>query len=116
MLADDPVLTVRDCYRERPLARVIFDRRLRTPATARVFSTLDAGPIIIVTTAAAVGRKPEQRSAHSRRPAPRSSKAPATWAADVRRLLSWDISTLLLEGGGAIHAAAWRPASSIACT
>ena len=27
--------------------------------------------------------------------------------ADLRRLLSWDISTLLLEGGGAIHAAAW---------
>jgi len=26
---------------------------------------------------------------------------------DVRALLAWDISTLLLEGGGAIHAAAW---------
>ena len=42
LLADDPVLTVRDCYRLRPLARVVFDRRLRTPSTARLFSTLDA--------------------------------------------------------------------------
>ena len=33
LLADDPVLTVRDCYRPRPLARVVFDRRLRTPPT-----------------------------------------------------------------------------------
>ncbi len=28
MLADDPILTVRDCYRPRPLARVVFDRRI----------------------------------------------------------------------------------------
>ena len=31
VLVDDPLLTARDVYRERPLARVIFDRRLRTP-------------------------------------------------------------------------------------
>lgn len=106
VLADDPVLTVRDCYRERPLARVIFDRRLRTPATARVFSTRDRGPIIVVTTAAARGRQPER--------ADTLEAAGATLldgtgdlAADLGRLLSWDISTLLLEGGGAIHAAAW---------
>ena len=43
LLADDPVLTVRDCYRLRPLARVVFDRRLRTPSTARIFSTLAQG-------------------------------------------------------------------------
>lgn len=106
VLADDPVLTVRDCYRERPLARVIFDRRLRTPATARVFSTRDRGPIIIVTTAAAIGRQPEH--AHSLEAAGATLLAGAgDLGADVRRLLSWDISTLLLEGGGAIHAAAW---------
>ena len=33
----------------RPLTRVVFDRRLRTPPAARLFSTLDAGPVIIVT-------------------------------------------------------------------
>ena len=52
MLIDDPLLTARGCFRERPLARVIFDRRLRTPPTARVFSTLREGPVIIVTSKA----------------------------------------------------------------
>jgi riboflavin biosynthesis pyrimidine reductase/pyrimidine deaminase RibD-like protein len=31
VLVDDPLLTVRGVYRDRPLTRVIFDRRLRTP-------------------------------------------------------------------------------------
>lgn len=106
LLADDPILTVRDCYRERPLARVIFDRRLRTPATARVFSTQDAGPIIVMTTAAEVSRQPER--AHSLEAAGATLVAgTGDLGLDLRRLLSWDISTLLLEGGGALHAAAW---------
>ena len=48
-IVDDPLLTARGVYRDRPLTRVIFDRRLRTPAQARMFSTLDAGPVVIVT-------------------------------------------------------------------
>ena len=56
ILIDDPQLTARGAYRERPLTRVIFDRRLRTPPKARVLSTRDAGPVIIVTTADAAGR------------------------------------------------------------
>ena len=35
VLADDPLLTARGAYRGRPLTRVIFDRRLRTPPAAR---------------------------------------------------------------------------------
>ena len=31
ILVDDPLLTARGVFRERPLTRVIFDRRLRTP-------------------------------------------------------------------------------------
>ena len=38
VLVDDPQLTVRDVFRERPLVRVVFDRRLRTPPTARSWS------------------------------------------------------------------------------
>ena len=107
VLADDPALTVRDCHRLRPLARVVFDRRLRTPATARLFSTLDAGPVIIITTAEVVGRHPERAS--------RLTASGATLVegqghlkADIRALLAWDISTVLLEGGGVMHAAAWQ--------
>src|SRR5262245_33801958 len=54
ILADDPLLTARIAYRRRPLVRVIFDRRLRTPPEARIFSTLPAGPVIIVTRPEAV--------------------------------------------------------------
>ena len=43
VLADDPLLTPRGAYRARPLTRVIFDRRLRTPPDARVLSTRAAG-------------------------------------------------------------------------
>ena len=48
ILADDPLLTARGAYRARPLTRVVFDRRLRTPPTARLLSTLGDGPIIMV--------------------------------------------------------------------
>ena len=44
VLVDDPLLTARDVYRERPLSRVIFDRRLRTPPTARLFGTRRSRP------------------------------------------------------------------------
>ena len=107
VLADDPVLTARDCYRPRPLARVVFDRRLRTPASARLFSTLGAGPVIIITTAEAIGRHPERAEA-LRSAGGQLVAGSGDLRTDVRALLAWDISTLLLEGGGALHAAAWQ--------
>ena len=107
LLADDPILTVRDCYRPRTLARVVFDRRLRTPATARLFSTLDAGPVIILTTAAAAGSKPERVQALNAAGAT-LLEGTGDLREDLRMLLPFDISTLLLEGGAIMHAAAWR--------
>jgi diaminohydroxyphosphoribosylaminopyrimidine deaminase / 5-amino-6-(5-phosphoribosylamino)uracil reductase len=101
------VLTVRDCYRPRPLARVVFDRRLRTPATARLFSTLDAGPVIILTTAAALGSHPD-RVQQLRSVGATLVDGSGELRADLRKLAALDISTLLLEGGGAMHAAAWQ--------
>ncbi|MGE0862375.1 MAG: bifunctional diaminohydroxyphosphoribosylaminopyrimidine deaminase/5-amino-6-(5-phosphoribosylamino)uracil reductase RibD [Vicinamibacterales bacterium] len=107
VLADDPVLTARDCHRLRPLARVVFDRRLRTPPTARLFSTLDAGPVIIFTAAGTVRDHPA-RAAVLRAAGASLVEGSGDLRTDLRALLAWDISTLLLEGGGAIHAAAWR--------
>jgi diaminohydroxyphosphoribosylaminopyrimidine deaminase/5-amino-6-(5-phosphoribosylamino)uracil reductase len=52
VLADDPVLTPRGAFRYRPLVRVVFDSRLRTPPESRLFSTLKTGPVIIVSTRA----------------------------------------------------------------
>ena len=67
ILADDPALTARGAFRERPLARVIFDRRLRTPPAARVLSTPDAGPVIIVTSASSAALAGLREAARSAR-------------------------------------------------
>jgi diaminohydroxyphosphoribosylaminopyrimidine deaminase/5-amino-6-(5-phosphoribosylamino)uracil reductase len=106
MLADDPILTVRDCYRPRPLARVIFDRQLRTPASARMFATLDSGPVIIMTTSAAISRYPERTQALAAAGAT-VVEGSGELRQDLRHLVKFDISTLLLEGGAVMHAAAW---------
>ncbi len=71
LLVDDPLLTPRGAYRHRPLTRVVFDRRLtHARRGAELFSTLAAGPVIIVTTAASQPRRQGGRW-RSRRPEPR---------------------------------------------
>lgn len=107
LLADDPVLTVRDCFRPRPLVRVVFDRQLRTPATARILSTLSAGPVIIVTTAAATSRYPERAEA-LRAGGATLIEGTGDLRQDLKRLVAFDVSMLLLEGGARLHAEAWR--------
>ena len=107
LLADDPVLTVRDCYRPRPLIRVVFDRRLRTPPDARLLSTLGAGPVIILTTAAAAARQPDKAAALTRAGAT-LIEGSGTLREDLRALVPFDVSALLLEGGAEMHAAAWQ--------
>jgi diaminohydroxyphosphoribosylaminopyrimidine deaminase / 5-amino-6-(5-phosphoribosylamino)uracil reductase len=106
LLVDDPILTVRGVYRARPLTRVVFDRRLRTPATARLFSTLDTGPVIIVTTRQAVEEAPERTDALLTAGAQMVTDADGLEAA-VRRLADAGVQSLLLEGGARLHAAAW---------
>jgi diaminohydroxyphosphoribosylaminopyrimidine deaminase/5-amino-6-(5-phosphoribosylamino)uracil reductase len=107
MLVDDPMLTVRDVYRRRPLTRVIFDRRLRTPPGARVFSTLDAGPVIIVSTPEGLetyaGRAADlKRAGAALEPIPGG-----TLAAALARLAELQIVSMVLEGGVTLHASAW---------
>jgi diaminohydroxyphosphoribosylaminopyrimidine deaminase / 5-amino-6-(5-phosphoribosylamino)uracil reductase len=106
ILIDDPELTARGVYRERPLIRVVFDRRLRTPPAARVLSTLDAGPVIIVTTpdgAARTGRRRALDAAGAEVVTARDG----TIAAALERLGERQIGSLLLEGGATVQAAAW---------
>jgi diaminohydroxyphosphoribosylaminopyrimidine deaminase / 5-amino-6-(5-phosphoribosylamino)uracil reductase len=107
ILIDDPELTARGIYRERPLVRVIFDRHLRTPPTARVLSTLDSGPVIIVTTTACAERD-ELRQPLEVRGADIEATADGSLRAALQRLGAREIGSLLLEGGAALHAAAWH--------
>lgn len=104
VLTDDPLLTARGVYRDRPLARVIFDRRLRTPLSARLFSTLDSGPLIILTVTdapAAAARALESAGARV--------VAVAGGLTDALRLLvPMGIQSVLAEGGPTLHTALWR--------
>ena len=110
MLADDPLLTARECYRARPQARVIFDRRLRTPPTARVFSTLSAGPVIMIT---GDGSREPGDGIRARAAALVAAGATlvegiADALAGLKALVRFEISTLLVEGGATLHAALWE--------
>lgn len=106
IIVDDPLLTARHVYRERPLTRVIFDRSLRTPLTARVLSTQAAGPVIIVTTAAGAARA-EQRTALEDRGAVVEIARDGSFRAALGPLADRETGSLLLEGGARLHAAAW---------
>jgi diaminohydroxyphosphoribosylaminopyrimidine deaminase/5-amino-6-(5-phosphoribosylamino)uracil reductase len=106
ILADDPLLTARGAYRERPLTRVIFDRRLRTPPQARVLSTRNAGPVIIVTTVEGATCR-EARKALEDRGAEVEVARDRTFRAQLEQLASRRISSILLEGGAELHGAAW---------
>src|SRR4051812_1415819 len=105
ILVDDPKLTARGVYRELPFTRVVFDRSLRTPPKAQVLSTRAAGPVIIVTTAEAaapadVRQRLEERGAEI-------VVAQGSVKSGAVALAGRGITSLLLEGGAGLHAAAW---------
>jgi diaminohydroxyphosphoribosylaminopyrimidine deaminase/5-amino-6-(5-phosphoribosylamino)uracil reductase len=106
VLIDDPLLTARGAWRHRPLTRVVFDRTLRTPPAARLFSTLDAGPVIILTTA-------ESAALPQVAPLLRAGARIEPIAGDflpgaLRALGRLEITALTLEGGPTLHDAVWR--------
>jgi diaminohydroxyphosphoribosylaminopyrimidine deaminase/5-amino-6-(5-phosphoribosylamino)uracil reductase len=106
MLVDDPLLTARGPFRHRPLTRVVFDRQLRTPPGAAMLSTLDAGPVVIVTTDEGAAQK-DRHAALADAGADVEVARDSTLRAALDRLVVRDIESLIIEGGAAIHAAAW---------
>jgi diaminohydroxyphosphoribosylaminopyrimidine deaminase/5-amino-6-(5-phosphoribosylamino)uracil reductase len=108
VLADDPQLTARGAFRFRPLVRLVFDTRLRTPPSAKLFSTLSAGPVIIVTTRAVLETAPDRAGILARAGAeilavtgePRLRSA-------LEQLAARGISSVIVEGGVALHRAFW---------
>jgi diaminohydroxyphosphoribosylaminopyrimidine deaminase / 5-amino-6-(5-phosphoribosylamino)uracil reductase len=106
ILVDDPLLTPRGVYRARPLTRMIFDRSLRTPPGAAVLSTLDVGPVMIVTTAEGADRR-ERRAGLEDRGVTILVARDGTFTAAMECLRPLEIGSFLLEGGAALHAAAW---------
>jgi diaminohydroxyphosphoribosylaminopyrimidine deaminase/5-amino-6-(5-phosphoribosylamino)uracil reductase len=113
ILADDPLLTARIVYRSRPLVRVVFDRRLRTPAGARLFSTTASGPVIIVTDRASPAER-ETTLAAAGADIARIDAGGADAAAGSRLLLAAleriaarGVGSMIVEGGVDLHRAFW---------
>ena len=84
----------------RPFTRVVFDRRLRTPHTARLLDTVDQGPVIIMATESAVANKPDLaarlRSKGARLEVLRDDDA--EMEESLKRLGSLDITSLSSKG------------------
>ena len=111
LLADDPVLTARGAFRARPLIRIVYARQLDVPSSARLFSTLNIGPVIIVCTARALGEN--ERRAGVLRAA--GVEILSTAGADVlgeslTTLASRGVSSMMVEGGAELHRAFWEAA------
>jgi diaminohydroxyphosphoribosylaminopyrimidine deaminase / 5-amino-6-(5-phosphoribosylamino)uracil reductase len=106
VLADDPMLTARRVYRARPLVRVVFDRRLRTPPAARVLSTLDSGPVIIMSTERACAEAPQAAEQLSAAGARVIALPADDIGCAVAALKDCGVTSVVLEGGAALHAAA----------
>jgi diaminohydroxyphosphoribosylaminopyrimidine deaminase/5-amino-6-(5-phosphoribosylamino)uracil reductase len=112
LLCDDPRLTARGAYRNRPLVRVIFDARLRTPANARIFRTLAAGPVIIVGSPEAARENPGSAEALMAAGAIVESlpdgEAGGRIRAALRLLADRGVQSLIVEGGPILHEAFWN--------
>ncbi len=116
LLADDPLLTARGIYRYRPLVRVVFDGRLRTPPSARLLSTLEAGPVIIMSTEPAVRAAPDRARALRHAGArievldtqgDAGSAAAVPLAAAFSSLAETGVTSMIVEGGASLHRAVW---------
>lgn len=110
VLADDPQLTPRVAFRLRPLTRVIYDSRLRTPPDARLFSTLSAGPVIMMSTPDAIAAHPRRVAALQRAGASIEVAAPGSAGAlegSMTLLGAAGVCTVIVEGGPALHRAFW---------
>lgn len=105
VLADDPLLTARGAYRARPLLRVIFDWRGRVPVSARLFSTLSAGPVIMVVNDWTRERHAAHFAELERMGVVIETFGSRELAPVMTRLGSRQILSLLVEGGPALHTA-----------
>jgi diaminohydroxyphosphoribosylaminopyrimidine deaminase / 5-amino-6-(5-phosphoribosylamino)uracil reductase len=99
VLTDDPALTPRGAFRERPLTRVLFDRGGRIPEKSRVFSTLSAGPVIMIVSEAAARTNPSRIETLERRGVTIERWGDEALQTVLKRLAAREVVSLLVEGG-----------------
>jgi diaminohydroxyphosphoribosylaminopyrimidine deaminase/5-amino-6-(5-phosphoribosylamino)uracil reductase len=98
VLADDPLLTVRDAEppRVRPL-RVVISRSGRLPLTSRLALGVDEAPVLVF------AESPDERHAAQLR-ALGVDVVPADLRGAMRELKARGVQSLLVEGGAALAA------------
>lgn len=105
IIRDDPMLLSRVAGPKQP-ARVIIDSRLRTPLTAKVFSSTKVSPVIIATTRLASSRKAGAFVSKGATIIFTGLKGGRVDLKDLlKRLGSMNMIDLLVEGGGELVAA-----------
>lgn len=105
VLVDDPMLTVREVFRRRPLLRAVFDRRLRIPPTARLLQTTNQGPVLVLAGAPATSN-PAATALETA--GARVESVGGSLEDGFRRLAELGVQSVLVEGGARLQQAAWE--------
>ncbi len=102
VLADDPLLTVRDGRRPSvPPLRVVLDPSLRTPPASRLLASLDQAPLLLVAgEGAPEGRVRRLRAAGAEVLILPRTRGTFAWPALGRALTARGVLSVLAEGGG----------------
>lgn len=102
LLADDPRLTRRLGRAPGPIRRVVLDRRLQTPPSARLFQ--EPGEVLIYTALSGEEKAARVRELEAAGAAvvPLERPEPAEVLADLGRR---GVRSVLVEGGGEVHSA-----------
>lgn len=101
VLADDPLLTVRGGLTTRvPVARVVFDRRLRTPPASRLVASAAEAPVWIV-----CGAEAPEEARRALEAAGAGVLRADGLEAGLRALRGVGISSMLCEGGASLASA-----------
>jgi len=101
IIQDDPLLTVRHPgWKKKKILRLVVDSQLRLPLRARILSTLDEGPLCLLTSS----RAPRKKEDALRERGVEVVRLPGTSGkVSLPDALSWlgrkEISSVLVEGG-----------------
>jgi diaminohydroxyphosphoribosylaminopyrimidine deaminase / 5-amino-6-(5-phosphoribosylamino)uracil reductase len=108
VIADDPLLTDRSGRpRRRPLLRVVLDSRLRLPLDSRVAKTAHEDVLVLCTFAEEKKKKQLLKlGIHVEQLPAANSEGHPDMAAVVRFLGEMEITSLMIEGGAMVNAAA----------
>ncbi len=104
VLADDPALTIRRARTERCHRRIVVDTRARIPLTARLLTDAFAANTVIVVGAGAAVRRVQalERRVTVWRAPEWEGRIDLAWV--LRELGRIGVTSLLVEGGGEVHA------------